>query len=108
MTDEKIVELQSGLNTAFLNSAINSNLAYRPQFIYNDNKNGQKVFSAIEDELLRCDRFAISVAFITRGGITPLLQTLSKKENLEKFSRDYFDACIYDEYEIIGLSQEAA
>ena len=80
MTDEKIVELQSGLNTAFLNSAINSNLAYRPQFIYNDNKNGQKVFSAIEDELLRCDRFAISVAFITRGGITPLLQTLKELE----------------------------
>ena len=25
MTDEKIVELQSGLNTAFFNSAINSN-----------------------------------------------------------------------------------
>ncbi len=80
MTDEKIVELQSGLNTAFLNSAINSNLAYRSQFIYNDNKNGQKVFSAIEDELLRCDRFAISVAFITRGGITPLLQTLKELE----------------------------
>lgn len=36
MTDEKIVELQTGLNTAFLNSAVNSNLAYRPQFIYNE------------------------------------------------------------------------
>lgn len=80
MTDEKIIELQTGLNTAFFNSAVNSNLAYRPQFIYNDNKNGQKVFSAIEDELLRCDRFAISVAFITRGGITPLLQTLKELE----------------------------
>lgn len=80
MTEPKITELQSGFNTAFINSAINSNLAYRPQFIYNDNKNGQKVFSAIEDELLRCDSFAISVAFITRGGITPLLQTLQELE----------------------------
>ena len=53
MTENKIVEIQSGFNTAFVNSAINSNLAYRPQFIYNDNKNGQKVFSAIENELLR-------------------------------------------------------
>lgn len=25
------------------------------------------------------------------------VQTLSKLENLERFSRDYFDACIYDE-----------
>lgn len=80
MTEEKISEFQNGFNTAFINSAYNSNLAYRPQFIYNDNKNGQKVFSAIEDELLRCDSFAISVAFITRGGITPLLQTLKELE----------------------------
>ena len=80
MTEESISELQSGLNTAFINSTFNSNLAYRPQFVYNDNKNGQKVFSAIEDELLRCDSFAISVAFITRGGITPLLQTLQELE----------------------------
>lgn len=80
MTEEKIAELQNGLNTAFIDSSYNSSLAYRPQFIYNDNKNGQKVFSAIEDELLRCDSFAISVAFITRGGITPLLQTLQELE----------------------------
>ena len=80
MTDDKMTELQSGFNTAFINNAFNSNLAYRPQFIYNDNKNGQKVFSSIEEELLRCDCFAISVAFITRGGITPLLQTLKELE----------------------------
>ncbi len=53
MTEDKLKELQSGLNTAFINGALHSNLAYRPQFIYNDNKNGQKVFSAIEDELLK-------------------------------------------------------
>ncbi len=80
MKEEYIVELQNGLNTAFINGAYNSNLAYRPQFIYNDNKNGQKVFSSIEDELLSCDSFAISVAFITKGGITPLLQTLKELE----------------------------
>ena len=80
MTENKRIEFQNGFNTAFINGAVNSNLAYRPQFIYNDNKNGQKVFSAIEDELLRCDSFAISVAFITRGGITPLLQTLQELE----------------------------
>ena len=80
MNQEKIIELKSGLETAFIDATINSNLAYKPQFIYNDNKKGQKVFSSIEDELLRCDSFAISVAFITRGGITPLLQTLQELE----------------------------
>ena len=73
-----IIELKKGLNTAFIDATQNSNLAYRPQFVYNDNEKGQKVFSAIEDELRHCDEFAISVAFITRGGITPLLQTLKK------------------------------
>ena len=80
MMKDNMKELSKGLGSAFFDRTINSNLAYKPQFIYNDNKNGQKVFSAIEDELLRCDRFAISVAFITRGGITPLLQTLKELE----------------------------
>nr|MCR4675353.1 DUF3427 domain-containing protein [Lachnospiraceae bacterium] len=80
MTKDKITEFHDGFQTAFVNGAYNSNLAYRPQFVYNDNKNGQKVVSSIEDELLHCDRFAISVAFITRGGITPLLQTLQELE----------------------------
>ena len=34
----------------------------------------------IEDELLMCDQFQISVAFITLGGIEPLLQTLKDLE----------------------------
>lgn len=76
-----IIELKKGLNTAFIDATQNSNLAYRPQFVYNDNEKGQKVFSAIEDELRHCDEFAISVAFITRGGITPLLQTLKELEH---------------------------
>ena len=80
MMKDNMKELSKGLGSAFFDRTINSNLAYKPQFIYNDNKNGQKVFSAIEYELLRCDRFAISVAFITRGGITPLLQTLKELE----------------------------
>ncbi len=78
--NNKLIELQNGLNTAFINGGLYSNLAYKPQFLYNDNKNGQKVFSAIEDELLKCDSFIISVAFITKGGITPLLQTLKELE----------------------------
>ena len=81
MTARQMTELlQGGLQTAFIDRTYHSNLAYRPQFVYNDSRNGQKVFSALEDELLRCDSFAISVAFITRGGITPLLQTLKELE----------------------------
>ncbi len=80
MEPDTIKEMQSGLETAFIDSSISSNLAYRPQFISNDYKVGHKVLSSIEDELSVCDEFAISVAFITMSGITPLLQSLKELE----------------------------
>ena len=75
-----IEQLQQGLNTAFISRNTSSNLAYKPQFISNNYKEGRKVISSIEDELLSCQEFCISVAFITMGGITPLLQTLKELE----------------------------
>ena len=72
--------LREGFTTAYLDRTYPSNLAYKPQFISNNYKEGRKVLSSIEDELLACDEFFISVAFITMGGITPLLQTLKELE----------------------------
>ena len=77
---ELIDELQSGLKTAFIDQNINSNLAWRPEFVSNDSKQGKRVISSIEQELMNCEKFFISVAFITLGGITPLLQTLRELE----------------------------
>ena len=79
--------LKQGLATAFIDNSISSNLAYKPQFISNDYKTGHKVLSSIEDELLKCHEFYISVAFITMGGITPLLQTLKELENKGIYGR---------------------
>ena len=69
-----------GCTTAYIDKTYPSNLAYKPQFISNNYKEGRKVISSIEDELLTCREFFISVAFITMGGITPLLQTLKELE----------------------------
>ena len=80
MPIDKIHQLQQGLYTAFIDANNSSNLAYRPQFVSNNYKEGRKVLSSIEDELLACQEFSISVAFITMGGITPLLQTLKELE----------------------------
>lgn len=73
-------DLQNGLQTAFINQSINSNLAFRPEFVSNDCERGKRVISSLEQELLNCEEFFISVAFITLGGITPLLQTLKELE----------------------------
>lgn len=73
-------DLQSGLETAFIDYRTHSNLACRPEFVSNDSDRGKRVISSIEEELLNCDEFSISVAFITLGGITPLLQVLKELE----------------------------
>lgn len=75
-----ITTLRTALETAYINGATASSLAYRPQFVSNNHKEGKKVLSSVEDELLACDQFQISVAFITMSGITPLLQTLKELE----------------------------
>ncbi len=80
MNYDLITQLQQGMHTAFIDASTTSNLAYKPQFVSNDYKNGRKVLASIEEELTSCDEFAISVAFITMSGITPILQTLKELE----------------------------
>ncbi|MCD2492971.1 DEAD/DEAH box helicase [Lacrimispora sp. NSJ-141] len=77
-----ICELRNGLESAFLDQNINSNLAYRPEFVSNDYRRGKRVISSIEQELRDCEEFFVSVAFITLGGLTPLLQ-IFKELNLK-------------------------
>ncbi len=67
--------------TGLVNSLVDSNLALRPKLIVNDYNKGSKVLSHITSELMKCNEFMISVAFITNSGVTPLLETLKYLEN---------------------------
>ena len=49
-------------------------------FISNNVFEGRKVLTTIENELSKCTSFSMSVAFITVGGLTPLLETLKSLE----------------------------
>ena len=80
MQKYNIEQMTKGFETAFINQDITSNLAFKPLFVSNNYREGRKVLSSIEDELLRCEQFYISVAFITMSGLTPLLQTLKDLE----------------------------
>ena len=80
MENLKVSELQNGLRAAYIDGSVAANLAYKPGFVSNNPEDGKKVISSIEEELLRCEQFQISVAFITMGGVTPLLQTLKELE----------------------------
>lgn len=95
MQEEKVSFIRSGLETAYINGNVVSELSYKPNFVSNNYNEGKKVLSVIEDELLKCDKFQISVAFITLGGVTPLLQTLKELEKKgipgEILTSDYLD-----------------
>ena len=80
MEEFEIQQFTQGLETAFINQNINSSLAYRPQFISNNYREGKKVLSSLEDELKDCDAFFFSVAFITQSGIVSLLPIFAELE----------------------------
>lgn len=81
MANERINEkIAQGWRTAFESRAIQSDQEYRPQFVFNDFRKGRKVLASLERELTHCDYFAISVAFITQSGLTPLLPVFKELE----------------------------
>lgn len=69
--------LLDALQTSFVDANHVSDSGLRAQLLAN---NGTKVLTVLERELQSCDAFALSVAFINRGGVTPLLQTLKELE----------------------------
>ena len=67
MKEEIIQNINQGLEAAYINGNLASNLEYKPSFISNNPEEGKKVISSIEEELLRCEQFQISVAFYHNG-----------------------------------------
>ena len=59
MQEEKISLIRGGLETAYINGNVASELSYKPKFVSNNYNEGKKVLSVIEDELLKCDKFQI-------------------------------------------------
>ena len=67
--------------TALVDNAFPSDASVRPKFVSNDFHRGKKVMSTLRSELSKCTAFDFSVAFVTRSGITPLLQELRELES---------------------------
>ena len=63
----------------FSNTFPMENSSSNPLFISNAPGNTMQAF--LDKELSKCDRFIISVAFISRSGLAPLKQTLLELEN---------------------------
>ena len=71
-------DLLKSLQTAFVDQRIESDEALRARLVVNEESEGRSVLNEIEASLQTCEEFAISVAFVTLSGLTPLLMTLSE------------------------------
>ena len=71
-------KLVDGYHRAFIDAARESDPTFSPSLIFNSH--GKKVLNVIEQEMKGCDDMFMSVAFITMGGIAPLLGTLKDLE----------------------------
>ena len=65
-------DILNGAKTAFIDGSVNSSSDFKPKLLCNNSST--KVINSIRDELRSCDEFIFSSAFITMGGITPLLE----------------------------------
>ena len=64
------------LQTGFMDADAHPSAPYAPRLLRNDKTASENVLSTLEAEFQRCERFDISVAFVTKDGVAVLLNTL--------------------------------
>ena len=72
--------LRSSLETGFIDLNFESDDTFRPKLLTNEPKAKIKVQNTIIKELRNCQEFIFSVAFLTTGGIAPLVGILKDLE----------------------------
>lgn len=73
-------ELPQSLITGFIDKLHPSKQEYLPRLVLNDKVNGKKVLTTIDKDLRECDEFWFSVAFLTKSGVTVLINLLKELE----------------------------
>jgi superfamily II DNA or RNA helicase/HKD family nuclease/SOS-response transcriptional repressor LexA len=72
--------LKESLYTGFIDKDISSDFAYQPELLVNQKTPPKKILSTILRELSRCNKFYISVAFVTTSGIATIINQLKELE----------------------------
>lgn len=76
VADEREQDYLRSLQTGFLDKGAYPSAPYTPKLLYNDKEASENVLSSLEVEFQRCEQFDISVAFVTKDGVTVLMNTL--------------------------------
>jgi superfamily II DNA or RNA helicase/HKD family nuclease len=74
-------DFQGSIQTGFFDKSFPSHWGYRPQLLTNQKQPAKKILTSIIQELDLCDRFFISVAFVTTSGIATIINKLKELEN---------------------------
>ena len=85
---EHVYNLRDGLETAFIDRNTKSNLACRPEFVWNSQKQGKRVISSIEQELLNCESSVSALPLLRQEELRPCCKRFSNwngKGSGEKF-----------------------
>lgn len=69
-------ELNESIITGLIDATHQSRDIYKPTLLLNDPKTGHKVLTTLLKEFNLCDGFNVGVAFLTKSGITALINTL--------------------------------
>ena len=83
VSDDREQDYLRSLQTGFLDRGAYPAAPYAPKLLFNDKSASENVLSSLEVEFQRCDQFDISVAFVTKDGVTVLLNTLLELERRE-------------------------
>jgi len=74
-------DFNGSIQTGFFDKSISSYSGYRPHLLTNQKQPAKKILTSIIQELDLCDRFFISVAFVTTSGIATIINKLKELEN---------------------------
>ncbi len=76
--DETKHDILKGVTTGFVDKKFSSKTESQPTLLLNDKGAGKKVLTYILRELKTCNEFWFSVAFLTKGGLMALINSLKK------------------------------
>lgn len=79
--DNLIQMFNSSLQTGYIDKNIISDVAYQPELLVNQKNPPKKVLSTILYELENCNKFYISVAFVTTSGVATIINKLKELED---------------------------
>ena len=80
VSSEREQDYLRSLQTGFMDGGAHPSAPYAPKLLFNNKEAAENVLSALEVEFGQCESFDISVAFVTKDGVTVLMNTLLAME----------------------------